>query len=438
MNDRVVNIETVAARAPGREAAWERSSCWLDVEQALEGLRAGQMFILVDEADRENEGDFLMAAEKVTPEAIHFMARHGRGLICAPITEERARQLSLERMVSAGTALHGTNFSVSVDAARGVTTGISASDRAAAVRILVDPDSRPADLARPGHLFPLIAAPEGVLERRGHTEAAVDLARMAGMSLAGVICEILAGDGSVARVPELVRMAEELGMGILAVRDLVEYRLRHEMPVRLAGEVDLPTEFGRFRMRMYEETCGSRAQHLVIYKGELKDTALPLVRVHSECLTGDLFRSRRCDCGEQLDHALRAIEREGRGAVIYLRQEGRGIGLRNKLLAYRLQEQGQDTVEANEALGFAADPREYWAAAAILRHLGVSRVRLLTNNPCKVRELERYGIEVGERIPLAITPRPENRSYLETKRRRLGHLIPREENIACLNRSMET
>lgn len=424
MKDRVVNIKTVAARAPGREAVWERASCWLDVEQALEGLRAGKMLILVDEADRENEGDFLMAAEKVTPEAIHFMARHGRGLICAPVTAERARKLSLERMVSGGTALHGTNFTASVDAARGVTTGISAFDRAAAVRLLVDPDSRPEDLARPGHLFPLIAVPGGVLERRGHTEAAVDLARMAGMSPAGVICEILAEDGSMARVPELVRMAGEFGMGMLTVRDLLEYRLHHEMPVRLAGEVDLPTEFGRFRMRMYEEICGPRAQHLVIYKGELIDAAPPLVRVHSECLTGDLFHSRRCDCGEQLDHALRAIEREGRGAVIYLRQEGRGIGLRNKLLAYRLQEQGQDTVEANEALGFAADPREYWAAAAILRHLGVSHVRLLTNNPCKVRELERYGIGVSERIPLAIAPRAENRGYLETKRRRLGHLIP--------------
>ncbi|WP_304173646.1 bifunctional 3,4-dihydroxy-2-butanone-4-phosphate synthase/GTP cyclohydrolase II [Limnochorda pilosa] len=396
------------------------------VEKALEALRAGRMIIVVDDEDRENEGDLVMAAEKATPEAINFMTRYGRGLVCVPMTAERAAELQLPLMVDQGEESMGTAFTVSVDA-RGVRTGISAAERARTVQLLSDPATRPEDLIRPGHIFPLKAKAGGVLRRAGHTEAAVDLMRLAGLQPVGVICEIMNPDGTMARRPELEVFAQEHGLVLLSVRDVIRYRMHHEQVVRPVAETRLPTEHGTFRLVGYEAIAPGE-HHVALVKGEVDDGEPVLVRVHSECLTGEVFGSFRCDCGPQLEAALQHIEWEGRGVLIYMRQEGRGIGLLNKIRAYALQDQGLDTVEANHALGFPADLREYGISAQILKDLGVRSVRLMTNNPDKVRSLEGYGIEVVERVPLEIGANPSNRRYLETKRTKMGHWL--EEALA--------
>ncbi|NOZ27558.1 MAG: bifunctional 3,4-dihydroxy-2-butanone-4-phosphate synthase/GTP cyclohydrolase II [Chloroflexi bacterium] len=394
------------------------------IEQALEELRAGRMIIVVDDEGRENEGDLVMAAEKVSPEAVNFMAAHGRGLICVALTGDRLDALRIPMMVPSdgNTSRFQTAFTVSVDARHGITTGISAPDRAITIRALVDPATRPEDLVMPGHVFPLRAREGGVLERAGHTEAAVDLARLAGLRPAGVICEILAEDGSMARMPDLEAFAAAHRLKIVRVADLIAYRRQHERWVRRVAQAHLPTRHGTFAILAYEEAA-TGACHLALVMGEVDDDRPVLVRVHSECLTGEVFGSQRCDCGPQLDLAMQRIGAEGRGVVLYLRQEGRGIGLCNKLHAYALQEQGMDTVEANEQLGFPPDLRDYSVGAQILLDLGVRELRLLTNNPRKVAGLAEYGLHVVERIPLVVQPTPENRFYLRTKREKLGHLL---------------
>jgi len=393
------------------------------IEEALEALRNGEIIILIDDEDRENEGDFIMAAEKVTPEAINFMTKYGRGLVCIAITPERAQELQLTAMVPENTALHGTSFTVTVDAVEGTTTGTSAQDRALTIRKIVDEKTRPEELARPGHIFPLIAVKDGVVRRRGHTEAVVDLSRLAGLKPAGVLCEILDEDGSMARLPKLIEIAREFHLKIITIDDLVKYRRSRENHMRRITDVVLPTDFGEFRLYMYENLLDPTDHHLAIVKGDVSTAEPVLVRVHSECFTGDTLHSMRCDCGAQLEFALNTIEREGRGVVLYLRQEGRGIGLPNKILAYRLQDEGKDTVEANEALGFKADLREYWMAAHMLKDMGVKEVRLMTNNPRKVKELECCGIKVVERVPIVVQPNPINERYLRTKKEKMGHLL---------------
>ena len=391
------------------------------IEEAIAELRQGKMIVLVDDEGRENEGDLVMAAEKVTAEMINFMATYGRGLICAPLTGERIDQLQLNPMVQQNTDPHGTAFTVSVDASSS-TTGISAFERADTVKILVDPQSTPEYLRRPGHVFPLRAREGGVLVRAGHTEGAVDLARLAGLQPAGVICEIMNDDGSMARVPDLLKFVEKHGLKIATIKDLIRYRRQTEKLVEMVESIQLPTDFGDFRAIGYVSLLDGK-EHLALVKGELEPGKPILVRVHSECLTGDVFHSRRCDCGDQLEAALRQIEREGSGVLLYMRQEGRGIGLMNKLKAYKLQEQGKDTVDANLALGFPADLRDYGVGAQILADLGISKVRLMTNNPRKIVGLEGYGLEVEERVPLEITPKPENIHYLATKREKMGHYL---------------
>lgn len=394
----------------------------LSVEDAVARLARGELIVVVDDQDRENEGDLIMAAEKVTPEAINFMARFGRGLICIALTGQRCDQLDLPLMVEHNTSAHETAFCVSVEAAKGTTTGISAHDRAATVQALVDPRTRPEDLRRPGHMFPLRAREGGVLKRAGHTEAAVDLARLAGLYPAGVLCEIMDDDGHMARVPRLVEFAREHGMGILTVADLIAWRLRSEKLVeRVAGPM-LPTEYGEFRIFGYRNTV-SGEEHVALVMGEIRPEEPVLVRVHSQCLTGDVFHSSRCDCGVQLDTALRRIGEEGAGVLLYLLQEGRGIGLLNKLRAYELQDEGEDTVEANVHLGFPPDPRDYGTGAQILFDLGVRRMRLMTNNPRKYSALRGFGLEIVERVPLEVPPTRFTRSYLETKKQKLGHLL---------------
>ncbi|MHB1651954.1 MAG: bifunctional 3,4-dihydroxy-2-butanone-4-phosphate synthase/GTP cyclohydrolase II [Desulfitobacteriaceae bacterium] len=391
------------------------------IEQALEDIRAGKMIVVVDDEDRENEGDLLMAAEKVTPEAINFMATYGRGLICVPLISERIHVLQLEPMVTQNTDPHGTAFTVSVDAMAS-TTGISAHERAETIKILTDRKSTTGDLRRPGHVFPLKARDGGVLVRAGHTEGAVDLARYAGLEPAGVICEIMNDDGTMARVPDLLDFVAKHELKIVTIKDLIRYRRRSEKLVEMVESIHLPTDFGDFRATGYRSVLDNQ-EHLALVKGTVDDGEPVLVRVHSECLTGDVFHSRRCDCGEQLAATLEQIEREGRGVLLYMRQEGRGIGLLNKLKAYKLQEEGKDTVEANLALGFPPDLRDYGVGAQILADLGITKVRLMTNNPRKIVGLEGYGLEVVERIPVEIDPKPENAAYLETKKAKMGHYL---------------
>lgn len=394
------------------------------VEQAIAEFRAGRFVILVDDAERENEGDLAIAAQFVTPEAVNFMARHGRGLICVAMTGERLDALKLPLMVppDENSSGFGTAFTVSVEAKTGVTTGISAHDRARTIRLLADPTTTADDLARPGHVFPLRAKEGGVLVRPGQTEASVDLARLAGLEPAAAICEVMADDGTMARLPELERFAAAHGIGIVTVADLIAYRHRHEALIRRGVTTRLPTPYGEFAVTAYENPLSSLPD-LALTVGAVADGAPVLVRVHSECLTGDVFGSARCDCGEQLHLALARIAAEGRGVLLYVRQEGRGIGLHNKLRAYQLQDQGLDTVEANERLGFPADLRTYGVGAQILADLGVRRVRLLTNNPRKVVGLAGHGLEIVERVPLIVPPGPDNRRYLATKRAKLGHLL---------------
>jgi len=392
------------------------------VEAAVTAIRAGGMVVVIDDAHRENEGDLVMAAEHVTAAAVNFMTRYGRGLICVPMTPERLNALNLPLMVSAPEDSMRTAFTVSVDARDGVSTGISAGDRARTIQVLADINSRPEDLVRPGHIFPLAAKPGGVLRRPGHTEAAVDLARLAGLRPVGVVCEILREDGSMMREPELREFAKAHGLPVLAIADLIRYRLRDERLFERVDKSRLPTDYGLFTAHAYREPL-TQLTHLALVMGAVDDGAPVLTRVHSECLTGDVFSSRRCDCGPQLRQALRQIGEEGRGVLLYMRQEGRGIGLANKIRAYALQDQGYDTVSANEALGFPADLRDYGVGAQILADLGVRSLRLLTNNPDKYYALEAYGLEIVERVPIRIPPEPDNAGYLAAKRDRLGHWL---------------
>jgi 3,4-dihydroxy 2-butanone 4-phosphate synthase/GTP cyclohydrolase II len=392
------------------------------IDEAIEEIRAGRMLVVVDDEDRENEGDLVMAADLASPEAVNFMAKYGRGLICVPLLGERLDELQISMMVRDNTAPLGTAFTTTVDARRGVTTGTSAYDRAVTIRTLVDPASQPQDLTRPGHIFPLRALPGGVLRRAGHTEAAVDLARLAGCSPAGVICEVLDDDGGMARLPDLVKLARTHGLKLITIRDLIEYRIQKEKLVRRAAETRLPTDYGDFKVLAYETTVDDRVT-LALVLGDVSGDEPVLMRVHSECLPGDVFGCRRCDCGSQLHKALTIIAREGRGVLIYMRQEGRGIGLLNKLKAYELQDQGKDTVEANHALGFGADLRHYGLGAQILVDLGVKNLRYLTNNPKKIVGIGGYGLRVVERVPLEVPPTEENRRYLITKREKMGHLF---------------
>jgi len=392
------------------------------IPEVIEDIRTGRMIILVDNEDRENEGDLVIAAEHCTPEAINFMAKHGRGLICVPLTHERAELLGLNIMVENNSDKFGTAFTVSVDAREGTTTGISAHDRARTVQVLIGDHSRPEDLRRPGHLFPLVAKRGGVLVRAGQTEGSVDLAKLAGLMPAAVICEIMNEDGTMARRPDIDLFAAKHGLKIATISDLIKYRQHKERLVRRISTAGLPTEYGEFQVVAYETEVGE-ATHVALVKGTVEGTENVLVRVHSECLTGDVFQSRRCDCGSQLHRAMEIIQREGLGVVLYMRQEGRGIGLGNKIRAYHLQDSGLDTVEANEELGFPADLRDYGIGAQILVDLGLHKIRLLTNNPKKVIGLEGYGLEIVERVPIEIQAGEDNLKYLETKRDKLGHLI---------------
>jgi 3,4-dihydroxy 2-butanone 4-phosphate synthase/GTP cyclohydrolase II len=392
------------------------------IDEAIEEIRQGRILVVVDDEDRENEGDLVMAADKATPESVNFMAKYGRGLICVPMLGERLDELEIGMMVSHNTAPMGTAFTITVDARRGVTTGTSAYDRAVTIRTLVDPAMGPRDLTSPGHIFPLRAMPGGVLRRAGHTEAAVDLARLAGYYPAGVICEVLDEDGGMARQPQLNDLARLYKLKMITIKALIEHRVRKEKLVRCVATAKLPTEFGEFTAYAYEASVESWAP-LALVMGEVSGDAPVLVRMHSECLPGDVFGSRRCDCGPQLEKALRIIGHEGKGVVVYLRQEGRGIGLVNKMRAYELQDQGMDTVEANVALGFAPDPRDYGIGSQVLVDLGVKNLRLLTNNPRKRVGLESYGLTVVERVPIEIPANDTNRKYLSTKRDKLGHQL---------------
>ena len=391
------------------------------IEEAIQDIKAGKVVIVIDDENRENEGDFVAAAEMATPEMINFMATHGKGLICIPLLESRCEELGLELMIGKNTAAYETPFTISVDLmGHGCTTGISASDRAKTVKALVDPNINPDELGKPGHIFPLKARKGGVLRRAGHTEAAVDLARLAGLEPAGVIVEILNEDGSMARTPELHKIAEKFDLKFITIKDLIEYRIKNESLITEEADIQLPTDYGDFKMKAYKQTTNGQL-HLVIYKGEWTKDENVLVRVHSSCMTGDIFGSCRCDCGHQLQSALQQIEAEGKGVLVYMNQEGRGIGLLNKLKAYELQEKGRDTVEANTELGFSADDRDYGVGAQILRAMDVTKIRLLSNNPKKRVGLMGYGIEIVESVALEIDSNIHNEFYLKTKRDKLGH-----------------
>ncbi len=392
------------------------------IPEAIEDIKAGKFVIIVDDDDREDEGDLVMAADKVTPEAINFMATHARGLICMPVFGQRLDELKLPPMVTDNTSKHTTAFAVSVEAKHKVSTGISAADRAATVKAIIDPDTTPGDLARPGHMFPLRARDGGVLVRAGHTEAIVDLARLAGLYPAGVVCEIMNPDGEMARLPELEVMAKKQGIKIVTVADLIAYRRRTEKLVHRVAEAKLPTEYGEFLAVAYKSDIDP-GEHLALVMGDISGDEPVLARVHSECLTGDVFGSKRCDCGQQVSLAMKAIAREGRGVLLYMRQEGRGIGFHNKISAYALQDKGQDTVEANLSLGFEPDLRDYGIGAQILADLGLNQIKLLTNNPRKVVGLEGYGLSVVDTVPIIVPPNKHNRRYLETKKKKMGHLL---------------
>jgi len=398
------------------------------IQEAVQDIKQGRIVIVVDDEDRENEGDFIAAAEHADADTINFMAKYGRGLICIAMTENRLNRLGIDEMVTHNTSHLGTSFTVSVDASQGITTGISAPDRARTVQVLIDENSRPADLARPGHIFPLKAEKGGVLSRAGHTEAGVDLARIAGLYPASLLCEIMDEDGTMARLPRLMEIAKEFGLKTISIKDLIEYRNVHEKLVHRKVQTEFPTKFGSFTLNLYSSDIDEH-HHLALVKGDVTADEPVLVRVHSECLTGDVFGSMRCDCGDQLGTALKQIDNEGRGVFLYMRQEGRGIGLGNKIKAYQLQDEGMDTVEANEALGFPADLRDYGIGAQILKDLGVKKIRLLTNNPRKIVGLEGHGLEVVERVPIEIEANHINCRYLQTKRDKLGHLISADWHV---------
>ena len=390
------------------------------IEEALKDIKAGKFIIVVDDEERENEGDFVCAAEKMTPEMINFMVTHGRGVVCAPLTEERCDELDLEMQVNKNTSIHSTPFTVSVDKLEGCTTGVSAADRAATFVALADSTSKPETFGRPGHVFPLRARSRGVLRRAGHTEAAVDLARLAGLYPAGALIEIMNEDGTMARLPELIKIAENFKLKIITIKDLISYRLKSESLVEMGEKVDMPTAYGHFKLIPFRQTSNG-LEHVALIKGEWGKDEPILVRVHSSCMTGDIFGSMRCECGEQLHKAMEQIEKEGKGVIVYMNQEGRGIGLMNKIKAYKLQEEGMDTVDANLHLGFDADERDYGVGAQILREIGVTKIRLMTNNPVKRIGLEAYGLTIVENVPIEITTNPYNAFYMQTKKMKMGH-----------------
>lgn len=392
------------------------------IEEALKDFKEGKFVIVVDDEDRENEGDLIMAAEKITPEAVNFMLKNARGVLCVPITMSRAEELNLPHQVSDNTSMLGTPFTVTVDKLEGCTTGVSTHDRAETIKALADPASVPQTFGRPGHINPLYAQDNGVLRRSGHTEAAVDLCKLSGLYPAGALMEIMNEDGTMARMPQLVERAKEWGMKIITIKDLIAYRLKKETTIEVGVEVDLPTIYGHFRLIPFRQTSNGQ-EHMALIKGHWEEGEPILVRVHSSCATGDILGSRRCDCGEQLHRSMEMIEKEGKGAVIYMQQEGRGIGLMNKMLAYKLQEQGYDTVDANVHLGFKPDERDYGCGAQMLRHLGIQKMKLMTNNPTKRVGLEAYGLEIVENVPIEIMPNKYDKKYLETKRDRMGHTL---------------
>lgn len=392
------------------------------IEEALADFKEGKFLIVVDDEDRENEGDFITAAELITEEKVNFMLKNGRGVLCTPITMSRADELELERQVQTNTSMLGTPFTVTVDLLDGCTTGVSTHDRAATIKALADPNRKPSDFGRPGHINPLYAQDRGVLKRAGHTEAAIDLARLCGLQPAAALIEILNEDGTMARMPQLKEVARKHDMKIITIKDLIAYRLKQESLVEKGVEADLPTEYGHFRIIPFRQKSNG-LEHIAIFKGEWSADEPVLVRMHSSCMTGDIFASKRCDCGEQLHQAMQMIDKEGKGVIVYLQQEGRGIGLMNKIAAYKLQEQGEDTVEANIHLGFQADERDYGVGAQILRELGIGKIRLISNNPVKRVGLEGYGLDIVENVPVIITPNEYNRRYLETKKLRMGHKL---------------